>query len=248
MSSFYKTIASICVFIVTVLLANCSAMSTALNHHNLEVSTKMSESIFLDPVPNSQKTVYVQINNTSNQQNLGLRSLIVRKIRSKGYRVVSDMSRAHFIVQANVLKIGKMDRQRADDMLAGGYGGAISGAVIGGVAGAMTGHRDAPIGGALAGAAVGMIADAMVKDVNYTMITDIQLSQRLGNSHSMLRKTKSRLNQGTSGSETLTSTDRISWKKYRTRVISSARKMNLKFIQAKKVLVNQLAGSIAGLL
>ena len=40
-------------------LTGCAATQTALEHGSLQVSTKQSETIFLDPVSNAQKTVYV---------------------------------------------------------------------------------------------------------------------------------------------------------------------------------------------
>ena len=48
-------------------LMSCAALQTAIEHRNLEVSTKQSQTIFLDPIPNSEKKIFVDIRNTSDQ-------------------------------------------------------------------------------------------------------------------------------------------------------------------------------------
>ena len=39
------------------LLTGCAATQVAMEHRTLDVSTKQSETIFLDPIPASQKTI-----------------------------------------------------------------------------------------------------------------------------------------------------------------------------------------------
>ncbi len=66
-------------------LTGCSAVSTAVKKRNLEVKTQMSETIWLDPA--SQKTVYLQIKNTSDKDMSDLASLIRKAVEAKGYRM-----------------------------------------------------------------------------------------------------------------------------------------------------------------
>jgi len=56
------------------------------------------------------------------------------------------------------------------------------------------------------------------------------------------------LKQGTSGHKKSTWKTKTNWKKYQTRVISVAKKTNLKFEDAEPQLVSGLVNSIAGLL
>jgi uncharacterized lipoprotein YajG len=51
-----------------VVLTGCAATQTAIEHGSLQVSTKQSETIFLDPISNAQKTVYVAVKNTSDEE------------------------------------------------------------------------------------------------------------------------------------------------------------------------------------
>ena len=48
-------------------LSGCAATSTAVAKRNLDVQTKMSDTIFLDPVSPDQRTVYVDVKNTSDK-------------------------------------------------------------------------------------------------------------------------------------------------------------------------------------
>jgi copper(I)-binding protein len=53
-------------------LSGCGAMSTAVKKRNLDVKTQMSETIWLEP--SSEKTVYLQIRNTSDKDMSGLQT------------------------------------------------------------------------------------------------------------------------------------------------------------------------------
>ena len=101
-------------------------------------------------------------------------------IAGKGYRILDDPDAAHFKLQAQVLKVTKADPTAAAAALNAGYGGAIAGMAVGAtIGGANNNLRGAGIGaGALAGGLAGTIADAMVKDVTYIAITDVQISQQ----------------------------------------------------------------------
>ncbi len=62
----------------------------------------------------------------------------------------------------------------------------------------------ATLGVGLAAGLVGMAADAMVEDVNYTMITDVQIAERT--KATVTTDNVAALRQGTSGAKIQTST------------------------------------------
>lgn len=161
----------------TLALSGCGAMSTAVKKRNLEVKTQMSETIWLEP--SSEKTVYLQIRNTSDKDMSGLQSQITSELAAKGYRVTSSPDGAYFWIQANVLKAEKMDLREAQGFLKTGYEGAAMGAALGaGITAYNSSSAGATLGVGLATGLIGMAADAMVEDVNYTMVTDLQISER----------------------------------------------------------------------
>jgi hypothetical protein len=50
---------------VIAILSGCAAVHTSIAKKDLDVQTKMSDTVFLDPVGPDKKTVFVQIRNTS---------------------------------------------------------------------------------------------------------------------------------------------------------------------------------------
>ena len=60
-------------------LSGCSAMGTAIKKRNLEVKTQMSETIWLEPSNN--KTVYLQIKNTSDKDMRHTHSISASRMR-----------------------------------------------------------------------------------------------------------------------------------------------------------------------
>ena len=166
-------------FSAIALLVGCAATQTAMEHHSLDVSTRQSETIFLDPVADSQKTIFIAVKNTSDQE-LNIAPKLKTALSSHGYKVVNSPSAAHYLLQANILTVGKMSVAASQTALGGGYGSALAGGVVGAAAGSLTNRGSAMVAGGLIGGVVGLAADSLVKDVNYTMVTDVQISERAG--------------------------------------------------------------------
>jgi len=229
----------------TLLLSGCGAMSTAIKKRNLEVKTQMSQTIWLEP--SSQKTVYLQVRNTSDKDMSDLQTLLAQDLQAKGYTVTSSPDSAYYWIQANVLKADKMDLRDAQGLLSSGYEGAAMGAALGsGITAYNSNSGGAILGVGLAAGLAGMAADAMVEDTNYTMVTDLQISER--SKASVTTDNVAALRQGTSGIKLQTSSEEGNRMKYQTRIVSNANKVNLKFEEAKPVLEAQLAKSVAGIM
>ena len=235
--------------VALLLLSACGATHTAIHKRHLDVQTKMSASIFLDPVPSNQQTVFLQIKNTSDKAALDLEPSIRQAMEQKGYRVVNKLEKAHYLLQANILQVGRCDLREAQHALEQGFGAAVGGALAGAAVGSVSSKhstKGAVVGG-LVGAAVTTVADAMVQDVVYSVISDIQISERVGNSVEVKQKTRSKLKQGTNGVQEMVSTEKVNWKRYQTRIVSTANQVNLKFDKAVAELVTGLSRAITGL-
>lgn len=227
-------------------LIGCAATQTALEHHNLETNTQLSKTIFLDPVASSQKTVFIAVKNTSQEQ-LSIEKPLAQALKDHGYRVVNNPSIAHYMIQANILKIGKMSISASQSALGGGYGSAIAGAVAGTALGTLTNHTSGMIVGGLSGGLLGVAADSLVKDVNYTMITDVQISERAGKGIKINEQFQSHLKNGTGSVISQTSLRDSQYQRYRTRIVSNADKVNLKFADARPALEQGLVKTITGI-
>lgn len=234
----------ICLLLASLLivLAGCAATTTAIRYGDLDVQTKMSNTIFLDPVAPAQRTVFVQIRNTTDKQ-LNIEPQIKGAIASRGYRITEDPSKAHYILQANVLQVGRTDKSALEQSQMAGFGGVVLGTGVGAVLGGDQAVTGGVIGG-LAGGAIEAISGSAVKVVWYSMITDIQLAERIKGAVS--QQFKSQLKSGTSSTTTQTFADTTNMKKYQTRIVSSARKTNLEFQEALPHLEQGLINSIGG--
>lgn len=224
-----------CVSILIVLLAGCMATHTAVTKRNLEVKTRMSETIFLEPMPKNKQVVYVRIRNTSGNAVLDLDAAIKEALQVKGFRVTDDPDEAYYTLQANVLSAGKMDD---DSSLETSFGDAIIPGVLGGVIGNEADGTTGAVIGAVAGATVGFIGSAFVRDVTYSIITDVQIAQRVDPSALPLQLSEDQEDVPVENG----------WKKYTTRVASYANKVNLDYKKAEPQLVEELVRSIAGVL
>ncbi len=237
------------------LMSGCAATQTSIAKQNLDVQTKMSEAVFLEPVAPHQRTIFVQVRNTSDKPNFDIEPSVKSAILSRGYRVIDNPDLAHYKLQAQVLSVSKSSPTAAESALNDGFGGtivgagtgAISGAVIGGLAG---GRNGAAIGagvGGLLGGVIATIADSSVKDVTYVAVTDVLISEKTRNGIVGRRNLQIDNDQGRGGSERQTFAEATNEKRHRTRVVSTANKANLNFEEAAPELTQGLTRSLAGL-
>ena len=233
--------------LMLVSFSGCSAMKTAVKKRNLDVQTKMSSTVFLEPVSPDKKIIYFDMRNTSDKQ-LNVKNTIANEFRAKGYTITNDPAKATYMLQGNILKVGKSDLREAKAMMGSSFGAALTGGAVGATTSYAlggNGRTNAAIG--LAGAALGFLGDALVEDTVYVMVTDLQIRERPLAGEVVTQTQQANLAQGTS---TKVQQDikggKVKWKTYRTRIISTANKMNLKFDEARPVLEKALVRSIAG--
>lgn len=229
------------------LLAGCGALHTSIAKRDLDVQTKMSASIFLDPVEPELRTVYVDVRNTSDKPEFDLRPDVVAFLTARGYQVIDSPKRANYWLQANVLQVGKTDARNANAAMAAGpgvAGGAVTGYALHRASGGSGGANAA--GAIVVGAVAGTVIDAMVKDIYYSVITDIQVMERLPDGI-VKEDSEHKLRQGTSGDTVSTYQRETDQRKYQTRVMSYANQVNLEWEEAAPSLRAGLARAIAGM-
>lgn len=244
LSSLYKYVMMSLLGATVISLSGCGAAHTAIKKRNLDVQTKMSETIFLEPTSPEKKIIFVDIRNTSDKD-ISVKDQVLESLRSHGYLITEDPSKANFMLQANILQVGKTDLRSAQSAVEAGFGGAVAGAAVG--ISAHNSSSNAAAGG-LIGAALGVVGDALVDDTFFSMITDVQIRERPLNGEWITQTQAASIKQGSS---TTVKQDiqggTASWKTYRTRVVSTANKVNLEFEEAQPVLQSALARSLSGL-
>jgi len=237
--------------IIQFVLCGCAAVTTSIAKKDLDVQTKMSDSIFLDPVEPDQRTIWIQVRNSSDKPNFDIQGSIASSLHSKGYIVTNSPKTAHYWLNANVLSVDKASPTAAQAALSSGYGGALAGAALGStIGGATNGWVGAGYGG-LAGGLVGglveTVANAAVKDVTYMVITDIEIAEKAAAGVIIKQDSLQDAKQGIGGSRRQTSSEVSDKKKYRTRVVSTANKVNLEYEEAAPLLTSGLTRSVSGL-
>ena len=233
------------------LLGGCAAVHTSIAKKDLDVQTKMSDSIFLDPVGPDKRQIYLDIRNTSDKANFDIFQPVKQALQSKGYIISNDPDTAHYWLRANVLSVDKASPTAAESALHSGYGGAFAGAAAGAaIGGGLGGWSGAGIGGlagAVVGGAVETIADAAVKDVTYMVVTDVEIAEKVKPGVIVRQDSLQDAKQGIGGSRRQTSSEVTDRKKYRTRIVSTANQANLEYNEAAPSLTDGLVRSISGL-
>ena len=239
-----KCIKPVGVAVSILLLSGCAATSTLIQHSSLQSSTKMSSTIFLPPQETATKLVYVQVKNTSDQE-INIQPMLIKDLQARGYAITTNINAASQVLQVNILQAGETTNANVSSSLSDGFGGAVAGAALG------VGLSSNPwAGGAIGGVAGGLIAagaDAIVKDVMFSVTTDVQVSVRLAPGVTATQSVQSSLKQGTGTMSTTAYTSQTTMQQYQTRIVSYADQVNLKFNEAAPVLEQNIAKSIANI-
>ncbi|QBY04761.1 complement resistance protein TraT [Thalassotalea sp. HSM 43] len=230
-------------FILSWGMVGCGALHTAVDKKDLQVETQMSATIMLEPVPAEKRTVYLQLRNTSDKQQIDYATPVANAIAAKGYTIVDDPDQAHYWIQANVLQVGRSDLRSVNGRDKG-YGAAIQGAQIG----SMFGDGDGQVAATVVGGLIGVLTDALVSDIVYVMITDLQISEKAKDGVRVTETNEATLKQGESGNVQQDSVEIVGRKKYQTRITSTANQVNLTFEEAEQQLLQGLIQSMSGIL
>ena len=224
-------------------LGGCSAIYTSMAKSDLQSQTKMSRTIFLEPTAPQNRTVFVQIRNTSDQPAFSLETQIKEKLVHRGYQVTDDPEQANYWLQANVRRVTQDDGQYGENALNKGFEGALTGGYIG----SAFGSGDGKVGTVIAGALIGMALEAGTSDVYFTAVTDVLVSVRKKDGEVLKTQENTRIKMGGSGNRRVSSEGTTDMKQYQTRIVSSANKVNLEYDEAAFTLRNGLINSISGI-
>src|SRR5215813_5788022 len=243
-------VAFLSVITALISLLGCAAVHTSIAKKDLDVQSKMSDTVFLDPVGPDKKVVFVQMRNTSDKP-FDIEGPIVSAIAARGYRITLNPDEAHFRLLGNVLSVAKASPTAAEAALASGYGGVLGGGAVGAaVGGATHGWTGAAVGGAVGGIVGGLtetVANAAVKDVTFMIVTDVEITEKTRPGVIVRQDSQQDASQGMGGRRTQMSSEVTDVKKYRTRIVSTANKANLEYEEAAPQLTQGLIRSVSGL-
>lgn len=243
---FAKPIQILLVMFLSLLFAGCAATQISLEKKNLKVETQMSDTIFLDINSEEEKTVYMDIRNTSDKD-IDVTPYIAARLEDKDYTIVNNPRDAYYIVQANILYVGMADPSALRQSVYQGWGGVAGGAAAGTAVAeiSQTGRVEGATIGAMLGGFTEILTGSTTKDVTYTIMTDVQIFERSPEPVTQTRQAQLRQSKDVSIMQTSSSTtDRYI---YQTRIASSANQVNLEFEKALPPLMDGIGRSISGI-
>ena len=229
-------------------LTGCAATEVALTKKDLDVQTKTSTAIFVDPVSPEKRTVYVDVKSGVQEFDRAVfKRLLLESFanNSNNYRIVDDPEKAQYTLSAFVLNLEKASPSASQLALSKGYQG--TGVLAGAALGAQTnnGYKGA-LAGAVVGGATDLISGALVKDVTYMLVCDIQIKERAKNGVVVTRDTSINTKVSDNGGVHQSSTEQSNQKEYATRIVTTANKANLKLEEAQDPIYKKTAAAIAG--
>ncbi len=236
-------------------VAGCAATSVAVSKKNLDVQAKTSTAVFVDPVPRAERTVFVDIRSGVSEFDRRAFSRFVKEqfaTNENGYKIVDDPDSAHYLMLIYVLSLEKSSPTAAQAALQQGYvggdiaAGATAGALIGSSrAGGYNGYRGGAIGGLAAGVA-STIADSAVHDVTYMLICDVSIRERAAKGVLVRKDTAITAKVSDAGSSQQRVSEVSDRKEYRTRIVTTANKVNLDIAEAQDPMFTKTAYAMAG--
>lgn len=223
-------------------LSGCAA----IQHRDLSLEAKMSDTIFLDPETlNQGKPIFVRITNTSDFQEIDFNNILKNKLGAKGYKLTVSPKEAAYQIQANVLYLGKQKNDYTyEGALAGGFGGALTAAAL--TKNSSFGTQALASGATgLAAAGVGALVGSMVHVDTYFGICDVQIKEHVEGG--VTGTVNSNLSQGKGTTVQTERNIKSDKQEYRTRVAVKAIQTNIDRNVACQSIAERLATQIAGM-
>ncbi|PKL52206.1 MAG: hypothetical protein CVV37_02360 [Nitrospira bacterium HGW-Nitrospira-1] len=226
------------------LLTGCAGTMQAIQHREMSLSAKMSNTVFLDPeVLAKNKNVFIRVTNTSDFQEINFGEILKNKLISKGLTVTDLPSKAGYIIQANLLYMGQEKQDLTEDgMLAGGFGGALLGSSVGGD---WRGQSAAALGAGIVGSVVGGMAGSLVHVDTYLGSVDIQIKE--ASETAVTGKMFTNASQGSATTLQTKKEIKSNFQEYRTRIVVKATQTNINRNEACNAITDRLAAQIAGM-
>lgn len=234
-----------------IFLTGCAATQTALSKKDLDVETKTSTAIFVDPVPASKRTVYLDVKSGVMEfDRRQFKQFVAEQFtqaNDHGYQIVDDPDKAHFQMVVYVLNLEKTNPSASEAALGKGY---MGGAVLGGAALGGIGNSSHPMNGAVAGGllagATELVGGALVHDVYYMLVADVQIKERTASGVVVRKDSRVNAKISDSGDSNQTVSEATDMKEYRTRVVTTANQANMDLDKAKDVMFKKTAYALAG--
>jgi hypothetical protein len=235
---------------VLIALSGCAAVETSIAKRNLDVQTKISTAIFVDPVKRAKRTVYVDIRSGVMEFDRNALANAVHKAfvgNANGYTITDDPDTAQYQMNIFVISLEKASPTAAERALKQGYrGDRGAGAMAGAVVGAEHGHSaTSTVGGGILGAIGTTAANAFVQDVTYMLVADVEVKEKVHKGVLVRKDTQISSKVSDAGTSTQRVSEATNRKEYHTRIVTTAEKANLEMAEAQPLMFKKTAYAMA---
>lgn len=229
--------------LLTLTLSGCAAVHTSIAKRNLDVQTRISSAIFVEAVPPSKRSLYVDIRSGVMEfDRNAFKAAVLAEFGASGngYRIVDDPEQAQYLMNVFVTKLEKASPTAAEAELSRGYRGDVGAGVALGVS--VSNRRGGNVvGGAIIGAMGATAVNALVQDVTFLLVADVQIKERARDGVIVRKDTKISTREGDSGTSTQRVSEATDLKEYRTRIVTTANKANLELEEAQPLMFQKTA-------
>lgn len=233
------------------MFVGCAAVETSIAKRNLDVQTRTSTAVFVDPVKKEDRVVYVDIRSGVMEfDRRAFREHVMKEFANNinGYRITDNPEEAQYQMNVFVLSLEKTSPTAAERALKQGYtgdrgAGAMAGAVVGAEHG---GTATSTVGGGILGALGTTAANAFVQDVTYMLVADVQIKEKTRKGVIVRKDTKISTKVSDAGTSTQRVSEATNRKEYRTRIVTTANKANLEMEEAQPLMFQKTAYAMSG--
>jgi hypothetical protein len=244
------TFDAICVAVGLATLSSCAATYTALSKKDLDVQARTSTALFVDPVPRTKRTIYLDVKSGVMEfDRRAFRQFVKEQFtqfNDNGYRIVDDPMAAQFLMVVYVLNLQRTSPTAAEKALSKGFMGGdaiLAGAAAGDL---ISGGGTGALAGGLAVEGADFISGALVKDVLYVLVCDVQIKERAAKGVAVKKQTNIDAKVSDAGRSHQLVSEVTNRKEYRTRIVTTANKVNLKLSDAQDLMFKKTAYAMAG--
>ena len=244
---FYQTLIVAAIFTA---LSGCAAVNTAIGKRKLDIQTKISTAVFVEPVKRAKRTVYVDIRSGVMEFDRNALSRAVKEAfvgNSNGYSITDDPDEAQYQMNIFVITLERSSPTAAEVALSQGYRGDVgAGAAAGLVVGAQRGGSlSSGVAGGLIGAIGTTAANAFVQDTTFMLVADVQVKEKAAPGVIVRKDTKISAKVSDAGTSTQTVSEATDKKEYRTRIVTTANQANLDLVDAQDQMFKKTAYAMA---
>ena len=238
------------VAVITIALGGCSAVHTMVAKRHLDIQTKISTAVFVDPVKRAKRTVYVDIRSGVMEFDRNALSRAVKDAfvgNANGYTITDDPDDAQYQMNIFVINLERSSPTAAEAALNQGYRGDVgSGAAAGIIVGAQRGGTaTSAVTGGLIGSIGTTAANAFVQDTTFMLVADVQVKEKAAAGVIVRKDSKISAKVSDAGTSTQTVSEATDKKEYRTRIVTTANQANLDLVDAQEQMFKKTAYAMA---